>query len=823
MHGMNEIYGILDLIDEKGKTHPFNIAIQDECGSITYSELLLYSTRFAHWLKKNISGNSLIALLLHPSKECFIAIIAILRSGAAYVPIDVNYPKERKIQILETCRPSLLLTVSEEKDLESLFQGTIFFMDKFYEVIEKENFSFLPLRPVKSDLAYIIFTSGSSGIPKGVEIEYESLSYLHAAVQKVIPLNQNHKLFQFASIAFDASVVDWVAALTQGATLCCLGKKDKRFFLKKEFNHFKATIVALPPTLAGILEPTDFPSLEILIVAGEPCHEKVIQKWKNKVRLLNFYGPTEATVWSTFFYHSSESGCPPSTIGKGIPGISTYVINEHNEICRFGEVGELLLEGKTLARGYFNDPLSTHKSFIFLPHLSPNRLYRTGDFVRLLPDGNLEYIGRKDLQVKIQGNRIELGEIENILNQHPRIEKSVIQLYERNKRQFLVGFYILNDNSAQDNNLRNFLESKVPSYMMPTKLIQLKEFPLNVHGKVDKQKLYEYFISYDDKKNNTKYFRYPANEIELQILKVWLKVLDKQIIQNSEDFFSLGGDSTLAIQLCLELESALGCSIDYSLPYKARTIAEQSHYLSPNMHKVSRLPVTLLSKSKNPKNPKIFLVHPAGGLSIPYFSLGKCLENFTLFGINSPYLGNKKKHFQDVKSMASQYIRFIKKLQKKGPYIIGGWSFGGNVAIEIGKQLYENQNEIKSIVLFDSFNYSSYDLSKYQSRNIKEVIFKKNSLLTPEELEILSFEFENNEKIGMQYRPNDTIPFQVLLLKSEEIEEAFAQFQALPDNGWESFIKNSFHIEKIPCKHANMFEPQHAEYLAQNIKKHFCQ
>ncbi|MEH7243832.1 amino acid adenylation domain-containing protein, partial [Bacillus sp. JJ269] len=422
-----------------------------------------------------------------------------------------------------------------------------------------------PTIEVKPDnLAYVIYTSGSTGNPKGVLYEQKGLcNFINASIN-FTKLNTGSKVVQFSSIAFDVSLYDIFATLVSGGTLYVCGQQDimpvdplTQFLLEKKITH-----AFLPPTVLNLLDESKFEELQTVISAGSVCSEQVAKRWVKNHLFINAYGPTEASVATIDIY--SGKGTPP--IGRSIPNVEVYVLNEAKKLVPIGTVGELYIGGIALARGYLNQPELTKASFIPHPfkNSSNDRLYRTGDLVKYLPDGNIEYIGRADKQVKIRGFRIELGEIETILGNHPDIKEVTVVAQEDSFGDNILVAYIVGEGATQE--WRKHVGVHLPNYMVPAHFIKIESLPLTVNGKVDKDALPAWASIIQ---TNEGYIA-PRNRVEQKMVEIWSEVLgiDSSAIGINDNFFELGGHSLLATKIT----SRLG--VDFSILVQIRDIFE---------------------------------------------------------------------------------------------------------------------------------------------------------------------------------------------------------------------------------------------------------
>ena len=431
-----------------------------------------------------------------------IAILAVLKTGGAYVPLDPTYPDERIQYILKDASAELALTNQKyQHRLEERAQGVqILSVDDevTQKVLSEQKNTNPKVEMTSTHLAYVIYTSGTTGQPKGVMIEHRGVVNTVYSLNDVYDLREGNRVTEFTSYTFDVSVSEFFTALLRGGELHLLSEQVRKdpelisqYILEHEINY-----IYLPPVLLSNLPRKKYESLRGIVYAGEPCDSETGKYWSNAYKLYNYYGPTEATIYST---GKQILGGDTHLIGSPLFNTQCYVLNSDLKPLPVGGVGELYLGGDGLARGYLNQPQLTAERFISNPFQTEEekklgkkgRLYRTGDLVRWLPDGNLEYLGRSDFQVKIHGFRVELGEIESVLNSYRGIKQSVVLVKDHAEgSKYLVGYYV-SEVQLDEQDLLNYLQARLPEYMVPSVWIQLQQLPLTINGKLDRRALPE--------------------------------------------------------------------------------------------------------------------------------------------------------------------------------------------------------------------------------------------------------------------------------------------------------------------------------------------
>ncbi|HDR4555895.1 TPA: amino acid adenylation domain-containing protein [Bacillus cereus] len=538
-----KINTICELFEAQVKKNPTKIAVVFEDNTLTYMELNKKANSLARNLREQgVRPDSIVSLLVEKSIEMVVGILGVLKAGGAYLPIDPSYPKDRIEYILKDSRSEVLLTNIK-------LNNKIDFKYKIIDLLDEELYGRetedLDKLHTSRNLAYVIYTSGTTGEPKGVMVEHKGVINLINSSKKKFNLNSNKKILQFASIAFDASAWEIYMGILLGAEVHVISKnlamdicKLNTYIKRNEIN-----ITLLPPFVANEIEIEDT-ELEVIITGGSESNRSLASRVGKKLNYVNAYGPTENSICTTMWkYEGTINKSVP--IGKAVDNNKIYILDKLNNILPIGIAGELCISGDGLARGYLNKNELTCQKFIDNPFEAGTKMYKTGDLARWLPDGNIEYLGRKDNQVKIRGYRIELGEIENKLLENNNIKEAVV-LVKENKRKYLCA-YIVSDKTVEELDIKEYLKKKLPEYMIPAHFVLLKSMPLTPNGKINNRLLPE-----PDTNNLNANYQAPRNEIEKTIAEIWGKALEIEKIGVSENFFDLGGDS-LSIVIMLHL------------------------------------------------------------------------------------------------------------------------------------------------------------------------------------------------------------------------------------------------------------------------------
>ena len=586
---------IHQLFEEQVELTPDAVAVVFEGTQLTYRELNARANQLAHYLLSlGVKPETLVGICVERSLEMIVGLLGILKAGGAYVPLDPAYPSERLAFMLEDSAVPVLLTQQRLVDRLPQHEAQIVCLDTQWEAIAQYSSQNIAGGVNAENLAYVIYTSGSTGKPKGVIIQHRSLVNYTTAVCIEYEIEKCDRFLQFSSISFDVSAEEIYTSLIKGATLVL--RTDSMLdsigvFLQK-CRDWEITVLALPTAywheLTAFLNKETFalsPSLRLVIIGGEKALPERLKTWieyvGQRVRLVNNYGPTEATVGATIYDCSAlDSASTQVPIGRPIRNVQTYILDRYQQPVPIGVPGELHIGGDGLARGYLNRPDLTQEKFISNPFSNEPglSLYKTGDQVRYLPDGNIEYLGRIDNQVKIRGFRIELGEIEAMLAQHPDVREAVVVVREDVPgHKSLVSYLVLHQNPAPTvNQLRDFLKQKLPNYMVPSTFVMLEALPLTPNGKVDHKSLPAPDLNSLLQKSD---FVAPGTPTEELVASIWAKVLGVEQVGINDNFFELGGHSLLATQLLSQVSDTCGVDLPLSKFFEAPTVASISNYI----------------------------------------------------------------------------------------------------------------------------------------------------------------------------------------------------------------------------------------------------
>jgi len=571
---------IHQLFEEQAQRFPLKNALVFEERQYAYRQLNHEANQLAHLLiQQGLRPETIVGICAERSPEMIVAILATLKAGCAYVPIDPTYPQERIRYMLSDSGVSLILTQSGLKARLEAPDLRFILLDKLTELIKDQNTE-NPQVAVRSDnLAYIIYTSGSTGKPKGTMLQHRGLVNVLQELQEDYHRNVDSHILQFASFSFDASVEEIFSPLIIGATLHLVRRETLLSLadLIHLINEQKITNITLPPSVLSVLQPEDFPHLKAVVSAGEKCPPEIAKRWSQGKYFINGYGPTEATICTTNFEAPENFNAPSVSIGRPIGNVRIYVLDAYLHPVPSGVPGELYISGTGLARGYLNRPDLTAERFLPDPY-SPDkgaRMYRSGDLVRFLPDGKLEYLARIDQQVKIRGFRIELGEIESVLKQCAQISECAVIARSYNGDNRILAYIV--DEKGQTSNtasIKACLKNHLPDYMLPSAIAVLDKLPLTSNGKLNHKALPD-----PEMQHSGQTFVKPASETERKLALIWQEALSLPQVGINDSFFDLGGHSLGIVQVQGKIKDVFDKELNVVDMFKYPTIRSLAKFL----------------------------------------------------------------------------------------------------------------------------------------------------------------------------------------------------------------------------------------------------
>ncbi|MGW1052832.1 non-ribosomal peptide synthetase [Streptomyces sp. NPDC001130] len=574
-----DTHDIDHVVRDRVRRAPDAVALVHGGVRTTYAELDARVNRLARYLRDlGVGPDVPVGVCLERGADLPVALLAALRAGGTYVPLDPAYPEERLDHMLRDAQPAVVLTQRNlHERLPRVGRRTVL-LDADAPTIDRFSCELLDEAQIHPDnLAYIIYTSGSTGRPKGTMLTRRGLAQLVRAQLETFALTPQDRVLQWASASFDASIFEMTMAFGAGAELHLAGRDEvlPGPRLVRLLADSRITALTIPPSALSALPDCELPDLALLVAAGEALPHSLVDRWSAGRRMVNAYGPTETTVWATVQpVAAGDGGVPP--IGAPVGGFRTYVLDAALDPVPAGAVGELCLAGPAVARGYLGLPARTAAAFVPDPSGPPGtRMYRTGDLVRCREDGLLEFVGRADRQTKVRGFRIELGEIEAALGAHEGVRECAVVVLDAageadsgSADARIIAYPVLYGaagDSAKE--LRAFLETRLPEHMVPSAVVPLSRLPLTPNGKLDPAALPlpEQVVESEDKVR-------PRNAIEELVAGIWSEVLGVEDLGVNDDFFALGGNSLKATKFGIRISRAAQVDIPLRQVLKARTL-----------------------------------------------------------------------------------------------------------------------------------------------------------------------------------------------------------------------------------------------------------
>lgn len=832
---------IYDIFEKQVLRTPHAVAIRYKDKILTYMQLNCHVNKMSNYLDTlNLPSQTSIALYLNPSIEMIVTILSVLKSGFYYVPIDVTYPVDRVNFMVKDSNCSLIITENETQcKLASLFDNTLNISLISFEInAQSENYQ---CKARSNDLAYMIYTSGSTGVPKGVQITHAAVHNHMSWMSHEFKFDSTDKVLFKTPLSFDPSVWEIFMPLFNGSELVISpagSHIDPELLIDLVLENKVTIIQVVPSILKQILNSKRIgacKSLKNIYVGGESLRPEIKNLFFKKLdcRLINLYGPTEATIDITFHeVLPDDFDINTNIIGRPVSNTAIYLINDMGNLAELGESGEIFIGSLSLSKGYHNRDSLTKEFFIANPFESNkfDILYKTGDLAKWLPTGNLEYLGRNNDQVKINGVRIEPKELVSIVLQHKEVSDCIVTKKTDSHGHDYLACYLTFKPFKPINvaDIKKHLKSKIPTYMLPKVYIPIDEIPLTANGKVDIGALpeanFKETVEVDLSEGD-------LLENERELLLIWQMVLEINQIDINDNFFDMGGGSLLALKLITIIHEKLGASMRIRDIFDYPTVKLQAEYIkntcqlktygSENINYIPN-PMILL-QSQGLKKP-LFLIHPIGGTVFWFSQLSKLLgSSRPIYGIQDPSIDLEKPVLTSIEEMASFYLSHIRKIQPSGPYLIGGASFGATIAAEISCQLAKTNESISSIIVLDGWgvypntllddNY--FRTSMLRQHDELKVDFKRYGLPPPE----IMFDIQWNRLNLLWKYKLDLIEHPIVLFKSKEVMPVFLDIDA-PNNHWENFTNKVIKTILVPGNHETMFQEPHVYELSRLLKSY---
>lgn len=835
-----------ELFEKQVAANPDKTALEFDGEKLSYSELNLRANKLAHHLRTHgAESETVCGIYLNRSVNMVIAMLAVFKSDAAYIPMDPVYPPDRVMYMLNDVKAPMVITTKDLAKNLNNYNGKIILLDEHTEIIKEED-DYNPVHfNTPANLAYILYTSGSTGKPKGVMIEHGNIVALLEWGLKLFPKEDLNGAVANASFNFDISVFEIFLPLVGGGRLILLKNALAISDLVKEQNATLAFMV--PSAMSELLKKENgIPdTLKTVYLGGEYVPQELVNEICDNTQIktiYDFYGPTECTIISTYTQRFKNG---ISSIGKPISNYTAYIVDSNMQTVGIGITGELLIGGAGVGRGYYNNTLLTSEKFIPDPFLKSGNLYRTGDAVRWLPDGRIEYIGRIDSQVKIRGYRIELGEIESQLTKHDAIKEVAVVVREDVKNDKRLAAYIVykNGSSPDTAELKNYLSQELPDYMIPSAFVVLNKLPLTPNGKIDRKQLP---VPEMETRTESANFEEPNTPIESMLTGIWCDILSTDKIGIHDSFFEMGGHSLLGIRMVDEIKKKMGIKLEYPVLFRASTIHQLAKVINNQDLDISWPIIVPLQPNGN--RPPLFCIHMHNGNIQRWRVLNKFLgNNQPVYAIQPRGLDEKQPFHTTIEEMAQFYLDEIKKIQPSGPYNLLGTCFGGMVTFEISRLLEEQGEKVHFAGMINNYappenpmqyrmmemlnTFMEMDFSKkvgFALEKTKNAGRKVLAMVLGKKVDNASGEIVVGEAKRpdiryihtvalLNYKPKSTYNGNITLIRTGE-ETASHYNEQL---GWDKYIKGKLTIEFVPESDNDTIvtEEKYYSQLAAIVKK----
>jgi amino acid adenylation domain-containing protein len=845
---------VCQMFEEHARASPNAIAAEmfGSPDRLTYGELNTRANQLAHRLQSlGIGPESLVGVCLERSLDLVVAILAVLKAGGSYVPLDPSYPAQRLGFMVKDAGIRIVVTITAFIDRVPDVEAVR--LDDPWPDTPQEN----PApKTTSANAAYVIYTSGSTGTPKGVVCTHGGLANYVTWANQAYRMDTGTGAPVSSSIGFDATITSFLCPLAAGKTVTLLPEEGMIEALAeclrqttRPFSLIKITPAHLE-LLSRLMAPEDCARrANVFVIGGEALRGDMLAYWQKHApgtRLINEYGPTE-TVVGCCVYEAADEYAGSVPIGRPIANTQLYILDANRQPVPPGVTGELYIGGAGVARHYLNRSELTAQRFVADPFSGRDgaRLYATGDLVRLFPDGNLDFLGRRDSQVKIRGFRIELGEIESLLGQHPSVLQALVMTIGEPASQRLIAYVTGSGTKPDPAELRRYLSERLPDHMIPGIILPLDEFPLTPHGKVDRTAL----PSPETAHLSTRFVS-PRDSLELKVAAIWEHVLGIRQIGVHDNFFDIGGHSLLAVRLMTQLQQDLGRSLPLSALLRGPTveqIADALRRIAPATPNSCLVPIQSAGLQ-----PPVYCVPGAGGNVIYLSNLARHLgPDQPFYGLQAVGFDGEAPAQTSVEEMAVHYIAALRAFQPHGPYFLGGHSLGGWVAYEMAQRLIRVGEDVPLVAIIDTAvppTGPSRDTSDWdEARWIYELARRIGELLNPDldltvdalraflpEQQLDHFKQAlsgaglfpgdagtdylrnvlNLFKAHSQIRynlPRKPLPVRIALLRTSQDPAGLAA-NAGPSWGWSDVADVDVHI--VPGEHLSALRPPHVRVLA---------
>lgn len=855
-----------NLIEQQTERTPNSIAIEFRNEKLNYRQVNEAVNRLAHYLlAQKVKKGDFVGVFTERSADLIIGLLAVMKVGGIYVPLDPSNPQDRLKTIIEDAQAKVIISESQMIDNLPLTDARIILYDKIQKELKQQSIENPAVKVLSHDPIYVIYTSGSTGKPKGVVIPHYAVINHHYAIIDRIKIQERDALFSVATVSFDPSVLDFFLPLMLGAKVIVAEQAivADAFLLKKRIDDSRPTLMQATPATWRMLLTADWkgsPDLKIL-TGGEGLTEGLSNElMSHSAEVWNIYGPTETTIWSTA--EKIEKERPFHTdylsVGKPLNNTRIYILDEFMQAVPIGFAGEVYIGGVGVApKGYFKRETLTQEKFIPIPPhllsdevkshpLHSKQFYRTGDIARYLPTGDIEYLRRSDGQVKIRGFRIELGEIESAVSQLPGVSQAVIIVREDQKDNKSLAAYVILDEGISVDVLafRKQLAARLPEYMVPTTFTEMQEFPLTATLKISRSKLP---VPQACSLGIAVQYVAPSTKMESRLTEIWSDVLKFSPIGVHDSFFDIGGHSLVAVSLMARIEKEIGKRLPLSVLLENATIHSLAQLLEDEKKTEQTWNSLIPVRSTGTKEP-IYIVHGAGLHVMLFRTLGEHIgDDRPVYALQAQGLNGEAEPLESIEEIAAHYVTQLLEHNPNGPYALGGYSFGGIIALEMAKQLRAQGKKIAFLGMFDTMIHHS--LTEDNTRGVSKKLQYSLKKYSWEFLNFLKAPVANYRyrlfsvkrsisrlqyRLGLQKQEEDTFASQVdkanftaffnykitpyagtvHLFRAKEKRFYLNDFEHL---GWQPYAKEII-IEEVEGDHINLFDGENGKAFAVSLR-----
>lgn len=837
------------LFEEQAARSPQATALMTRDGAVSYLELNRRANILARSLRRRGLGRGrIVGICFDRTPEGITTILAILKAGGVYLPLDPDYPGERLAFMVDDAGVSLILSHRDQAHrVRDLVGVTLLLTDDIEEEHEDGGDENLHL-PIDSDAgAYLIYTSGSSGTPKGALNAHRGLCNLTTAHIEAFGVTPESRVLQFASWSFDAMVSELAMSLCSGACLCLCPTESiiPGPPLVEAVNDLGITHITLPPAALQYMDPDEMPTLSHIVTAGDFCSPEQMKRWSSAKVFFNAYGVTEATVCSTIAPVSTDGTV--KGVGRPMANTTVYILDGKQRMVPVGVPGELYLGGVGVSKGYLNRPELNAGRFMADPFASRGdaRMYRSGDRGRFLEDGSVELLGRIDQQIKIRGFRIEPGEIEHVLEQHPAVQHALV-LASREETS-LAAFIEAPGEPPAASELIAHCTKHLPHFMVPSSWTTVGAFPLNPNGKIDRHALLELARAAREQKRGS---ASPRTALELQLVGIWQEILGTPAVGIREDFFELGGHSLLAIRLLALIQQQLSVKLSLAALIEHPTVEKLASHMRDGAGGTIPWSHLVPIQPKGAQRP-LFCIHPGGGNVHGYLELSRLLgDGQPLYGVQAMGFESGQAAITDIATMAERYVEALRGVQPRGPYAIIGWCFGARAALECARKLSDLGERVDYLAFLDAYapHVIPDSLKESDDAALWESLLAQDTPISAEELRMYRPEEQVSRVIKLAkdadlipdyysddqarrvmavFRANSHIvqspvsaPYAgcLELFKAEEEAETARLFTSDPSLGWKDVVTGPVTVTVVPGNHNTLVRRPHVRILAECIR-----